>query len=173
MKKTNILTDLREAIEKEIGMSIDTRSRVRKATYGRAMFCRIARDMNINGKKFSLNDIAIEINRNHSCVYHSIQNTFDEAMKDKELKVIYRMVRSMFKDVTDSVEGVSEVEVKQALRMFDNIDEIVKENKFLKEKIALLESMDSRLFSVAMKLNSSQLDEVMNKVEFYAKAVYA
>ena len=70
------LTTLKRIIEKEVGFRIDTKNRKRQVTYARAVFCKIARDLNGSDRSITLRSIGDLIDRDHVSVLHNIKVIF-------------------------------------------------------------------------------------------------
>jgi hypothetical protein len=149
----NRLTDIRKVVERELGVKINTPSRKRRCAYGRAVFCKVARELST---KPTLEEIGRVIGRDHSSTIHNMKTTFQYAMMDKEFQDLYDLLKKMF------VEELEPEVVEQAL-------DLQRENDMLKHKLAYLARNQSRFDKVVDGLYQSEIEQIFEKLEIMAK----
>lgn len=152
----NRLTDIRKVVERELGLKINTPSRKRRCAYGRAVFCKVARELNGDKGKPTFMDIGNAINRDHASIMYNISTTFRYAMEDKEFRDLYDLLKKMF------VEELEPEVVEQAL-------DLQRENDMLKHKLAYLARNQSRFEKVVDGLYQSEIEQIFEKLEIMAK----
>lgn len=152
----NRLTDIRKVVERELGLRIDTPSRKRRCAYGRAVFCKIARELNGEGGKPTFMEIGNIIKRDHASIMYNVNNTFRYAMTDKEFRDLYDLLKSMF------IDEVEPEVIQQAL-------DLQRENDMLKHKLAYLARNQSRFDRIVDGLYEGEIEQIFEKLEIMSK----
>lgn len=159
------LISVKRIVEKEVGHSIDTKSRKRSHTYARAVYCQVAREM--GGKKpHSLSDIGEVIKRDHATVLHSLRVVFPFAMQETSFKLLYWTLRAIFVDNVSEEEGFDEVR-----SLGDKVINLEKENVSLKQKLDLLKFGTNKFDKLVEGLSKDEIDEVYEKMNIFVKAI--
>lgn len=149
----NRLTDIRKVVERELGVKINTPSRKRRCAYGRAVYCKVARELST---KPTLEEIGRVVGRDHSSTIHNMKTTFRYAMMDKEFQDLYDLLKKMF------VEELEPEVVEQAL-------DLQRENDMLRHKLVYLGRNQSRFDKLVDGLFEEEIEQIFEKLELMAK----
>ena len=162
------LRSLKNAIEKEFGHPIDTPLRKRHFTYARAVYCKVAREMS-NGA-ITHEQIGKLINRDHATVMHNIKVVFPFAIREKWFKDLYDALVLLYKeDEKESLENLKKIDTQTILR--DRVVRLIRQNKDLKEKIAVVEKGEGMFTDLYRELSYEELQEVYDKMKIMVKAI--
>jgi len=159
------LVSLKRIIDKEFGYDIATKNRKRSYTYARAVYCKVAREMN-DIRPYSLAEIGEVIKRDHATVLHSLNVVFPFAMQESSFKLLYLTLRSIFvegEDVGDTFDKVKSLSEK--------IIVIEKDNHLLRQKIDLMQYKSNRFQKLLEGLNEEELDEVYYKMDIFVRSI--
>jgi len=159
------LRSLKVIIEKEVGFRIDTKGRKRRVTYARAVYCKIARELNDSDRAISLEAIGEVINRDHASVLYNIKVIFPFSQEEKEYRILYEAVKAMFifneeKDNFDERKEIAE-----------RLIELEKENQALKYRLLLVAREGSRFDKMTDGLNAEELDEIYEKLDIMVRSI--
>jgi hypothetical protein len=157
------LRGIKNLIEKELGARIDTPSRKRELTYGRAIFCKVARECKTGRRPMSLKDIGEVINRDHASVLHNINTVFNYAVQEHDFMELYETLRHMF--VRDEVEEVDPNAI------FDRITFLENCVSDLETRLAKSELKNGRFASVTKNLSEQELEEIYELVDLRTRAI--
>lgn len=166
MKET--LEALKATIEKVLSVDINTLSRKQEFTYARAIFCRIARETNVNGQVPTYTQIGKIVNKNHATVLHLNNKTFFYAMQDPHYASIYNVIKSVFTrlESNSSVNLIDEVE-----QSLSEVELLKIENEELKKKIVMQSVIDSRISAMLSTLDKRDVEPVIEKIGTIVKAM--
>ena len=162
------LTSLKEMIEKEVGFSLTKRDQRRHVTYARAVYCKIAREMNgEESRPTSLVLIGEVIERDHATVLHNVKVIFEFAMMEKEYKRLYNMMREVF--VLSEVD--IDIEDEERKELSERIIQLKKENEQLRNKVAVAELEGGKFTDLTIGLSQSEMDEIYEKLSIMVKSI--
>jgi hypothetical protein len=161
------LEALKATIEKALKVDIDKVSRKREFTYARAIFCKIAREVPINGKTATYSEIGRIINKNHATVLHLEKNTFHYAVQGSDYLFIYRAIREVYSNVVN--EGADDLS-SLIDSSISEIDLLKKQNEKLKKQIMIQGVIEERVSNLLSTLDDRDLEVVINKIEVMVKA---
>jgi hypothetical protein len=157
------LRGIKNLIEKELGARIDTPSRKRELTYGRAIFCKVARECKVGMRPLSLKDIGEVINRDHASVLHNINTVFNYAVQEHGFMELYETLRHMF--VRDDVEEIDPNAI------FDRITFLENCVSDLESRLAKSEMKNGKFSSVTKNLSEQELEEIYELVDLRTRAI--
>lgn len=160
------LEEIKRVIEKEVGYRIDTRSKEREITYGRAVFCKIARECSTVDRPIPLRVIGTFVDRDHASVLHNIRTVFPFAIQDKKYENLYQTLKTLY--VFKFEEG-QEPTVEQTLQQ--RLVSLEKENQRLKEKIATISQGTDKFNELYEQLSFDELNEVYDKMSIMVRAI--
>jgi hypothetical protein len=161
----NRLISLKRIIDNDFGDDIATKNRKRNYTYARAVYCKVAREMN-DIRPYSLMEIGEVINRDHATVLHSINVVFPFAIQESSFKLLYLTLKSMFVDNKKSAESFDDMK-----SLGERIIEVEKDNHLLRQKIEIMKHRSNRFDKMLEGLNEEELDEVHYKMEIFVKSI--
>jgi len=161
----NRLISVKKIIEKEVGHRIDGKDRYRSYTYARAVFCKIAREMN-GPRSYSLAEIGQVINRDHASVLHNLNVIFPFAVQESSFNTLYLTMKAMFIDSKEADENFDEVKT-----LAERVLSLEKENASLTHKLDLLKYGNSKLDRLIEGLSKEEMQEVHDKMNIFVKAI--
>lgn len=153
-------------VEKEVGHKIHTNTRKRSYTYARAVYCKVAREMN-EAKPYSLSEIGDVINRDHATVLHSLNTVFPFAMQEPSFKFMYLTLRAIFVDAKEDIEEA----FNEAEALRDVIIKVEKNNASLKNRLDDLKSSSIKFNSLVDGLSKEELDEVYERLDLIVRSI--
>jgi len=162
------LEALKATIENALKVDMDELSRKREFTYARAIFCKIAREVPINGKVVTYNEIGGIIKKNHATVLHLERKTFHYAIQDSNYNSFYRIVKEIYANVVNE-EGVDFSE--SLMESLSEIDILKAQNEQLKKQIMVQGVIEERVSSQLSTLDDRDVEVVIQKIETIVKAV--
>jgi len=162
----NRLVSIKKAIEDQIGHRIDTPSRKREITYGRAVYCAIARGIDDKGRPVSLESIGKVINRDHATVRHNIQVIFPFAIEDSSFRRLYDTLRDVYNDPKEVVSETSKLR-----GAYDKIINLEKDNEALKYKLTLVQRDSSMFDKLTEGLSKEEMEEVYERLDLMVKSI--
>lgn len=165
MKET--LEALKATIEKALRVDIGKVSRKREFTYARAIFCKIAREVPINGRVAPYSEIGRIINKTHATVLHLEKNTFHYAVQGSDYLFIYRTIKEVYSNVLN--EGADDLS-SLIDSSISEIDLLKSQNEKLKKQVMIQGIMEERVSSLLSTLDKRDLEAVINKIEVMVKA---
>lgn len=166
MKET--LEALKATIENALNVDMNKLSRKREFTYARAIFCKIAREVPINGKVATYNQIGSIIKKNHATVLHLERKTFYYAIQDSNYNSFYRTVKDIYAGVVNE-EGVDFHE--SVMESLSEIDILKAQNEQLKKQIMIQGVVEERVSNQLATLDKKDVEVVIQKIETIVKAV--
>lgn len=163
------LKEIKRIVEQRVGFKIDGVDRRRDMTYARAVYARIARDIQLDNRAtYSYEDIGKPINKNYATVLHYLKNTFHYAMSDIKFKQLYDDLYKAFV-LNDPFEGISEL---------DTISEMARDINIINDKFNELKSkyidsimIEDKFANMVKDLSEEELEEVYEVVELRIKAI--
>jgi len=163
------LKEIKRIVEQRVGFKIDSVDRRRDITYARAVYARIARDIQLDNRAtYSYEDIGKPINKNYATVLHYLKNTFHYAMSDIKFKQLYDDLHKAFV-LNDPFEGISEL---------DTISEMARDINIINDKFNELKSkyidsimIEDKFANMVKDLSEQELEEVYEIVELRIKAI--
>ena len=158
------LRGIKNLIEKELGARIDTPSRKRELTYGRAIFCKVARECKTGLRPISLKDIGEAINRDHASVLHNLNTVFNYAVQEHDFMELYETLHHMFVQQ----EEQEEVDPNSIFDRITFLENCVSE---LETKLAKSEMKNGRFASVTKNLSEQELEEIYELVDLRTRAI--
>ena len=159
------LITLKRIIEKEVGFRIDTKGRKRQVTYARAVFCKIARDLNDSDRSITYKRIGDLIDRDHVSVLHNIKVIFPFSQQEKEYRLLYEAVSAMF------IFDEKKENFDERKEIAERLIELEKENQALKHKLLLIAREGSRFDKMTDGLASEELEEIYEKLDIMVRAI--
>lgn len=87
---------IRKLVEKEVGVKINTKSRRKEQVEGRHLYCYITR----KHSKYTLTDIAKEIDRDHTSVLHSIRRAKEYLLYDQDFRQKFYNLEDKYKELS-------------------------------------------------------------------------
>ena len=158
------LEGIKNLIEKELGARIDTRNRRRDLTYGRAVFCKVARECNRKKRPISLKAIGEVINRDHASVLHNINTIFNYAMQEHDFLELYETLKHIFvdEDIEDSIDPNS---------IFDRVNFLESCVSDLEGRLATAEFKNGRFAAVTKNLSPQEMEEIYELVSLRTRAI--
>ena len=159
------LRSLRAIIEKEVGFRIDTKDKKRRVTYARAVFCKIARELNDSDRAIALETIGDIINRDHASVLYNIKVIFPFSQEEKEYRILYEAVRTIF------IFNENRTNFDERKEVAERVIQLEKENQALKYRLLLVAREGSRFDKMTEGLDSEELDEIYEKLDIMVRAI--
>lgn len=158
------LEGIKNLIEKELGARIDTPSRRRDLTYGRAVFCKVARECNRSRRPIPLHTIGEMINRDHASVLHNINTIFNYAIQEHNFMELYETLKHVF--VEDEIE-----EKVDPNAIFDRINFLESCVSELEGRLAKAEFKNGRFAGITKNLSSQEMEEIYELVDLRTRAI--
>ena len=159
------LETLKKLIEEQAGVRIDSKNRKRPVSYARAIFCKVARDMN-SPTPLPYADIGEVINRNHATVMHCCKVVFEQAIQEPEFKTLYEVMSLTFDDVKQEEEGLDKA---QAIAL--KYTKLKERNQELRRKLAIFQAENERFARMFDGLNPEEMEEVYYKMDIFTRAI--
>lgn len=157
------LKKLKKRIETETGVEIGIRLRKRDNAYARAVFCKVAYDMNNNRRRYSLEYIGKMINRDHATVLHNINNTFTAAIQDTYWYDLYHQLHSEYVAVkSEKMELFNPVWATNIVR---RLNESRRQNAKMKYDLENIRFHQGKFADLIKDLTDDERIEVFEKVK--------
>jgi len=128
---------IKKLVERETGISLDSKERNRKNVYARAIYFKICRDRT----GLSLQQIGNTVNKHHASVLYSINNTFPELYKYSKL----------FKCNYDNI-----IEDNSLIPLKEKYNTLNKKYKKIKKRLET--NIDKELQDIIKQIPDSQLE---------------
>lgn len=143
-------------MEKKLGKPIGTRNRSREVTYGRSIYCKIARDYKFDGKSITYRQIGQMINRDYTSVMHNINVVFNYAMSEPRFVDIYNEVLAIVGDKTNNNTMLLDLQ---------------RENELLRQKMYIISKSTDRFTKAIDGLYEDEVEQIFEKIELMAKVM--
>ena len=161
----NKLEVLKRIVEERVGFDLTLNTRKREYTYGRAVFCKLAREIKLGGIQTPYSKIGEVINKDHATVMHNIKNVFPFAIKEEKYNRVYQ-------ELTFCVdEDFSEDQVKIHANGIKKLyDEIYKQHEKISE-LMYINSTLKKFNQFTDGLSPEELDQLYEKVNLTVKVI--
>lgn len=115
------LKTIKNYVEKNLNIHLNTKSRTREEAYARSLYYKIAREYTF----FPLDKIGKVVGRDHATVLHGLK-LFEEANEyDGAISKVYNSF----------VKGVVKNEIELDMRKIENMQELIEENEKLRNRV--------------------------------------
>jgi regulator of replication initiation timing len=166
------LNYIREQVEQKVGYPLNINSRKRDVVYARSIYFALARDM--RSERFTLEAIGDSIGKDHSTVIHSLNTTYNQAMRTDFYSEIYETIKEdnskLF--LNPSVRrGKSRNTREYVNALKDQIEALHKENSSLRTTNRQLRKNtgNDEFAMLTFDLTREQLAEVMERVKLMCR----
>jgi hypothetical protein len=158
------LRGIKNLIEKELGARIDTPNRRRDLTYGRAIFCKVARECNRNRRPIALQTIGEMINRDHATVLHNINTIFNYAIQEHNFMELYETLKHIF--VEEALE--EEADPNAIFERINFLEGCVSE---LEQRLAKAEFKNGKFAGITKNLTEQDMEEIYEMISLRTRAI--